>query len=271
VKRALLLVVCVGLGCGYRPDGIADTTTGLVGVPVAEGALAGDWAVVVELPLVVGAGVLGDKPATVRSHYVVRRAWTDGAYQDTWVRCLRDAAEVAGSRALVPNGSYAKLTPFSSVAHAAHDQGTFATDAVVETWGLHGLPDAATTELPTRENYQQAPQRDWLFDEDEDGHLGVTRISHGTVSGSMYLVERTVFTLTGTVLSEARVQGISAMQSNQSNRLEATSGWLLGEGAAKVDPSRVSWFDAARLQAGAGCAELAAAVEAGDVSITKPF
>jgi hypothetical protein len=271
VNRALVLVAWVGLGCGYHPQGIADTNTGLVGVPVPEGALAGDWAVVVELPLIVGAGVLGDKPATVRSHYAVHREWKDGAYQDTWLRCLRDAAEVAGSRALVPNGAYWKLAPLSSVAHVAHDQGTFTTDHVVETWGLHGMPDAETTELPTRANYQQAPQSDWIYDEDEDGHLGVTRVSHGTVTGTMYLVERTVFTLTGTVLSEARVQGLSAMLSNQSNRLESTSGWLLGEGAAQVDPSRVSWFDAAKLGSGAGCPDVAAAVDSGAVSITKPF
>lgn len=270
MPRLLLLTLAVS-ACGYTPKGVADTRTGLVGVPVAEGALAGDWATIAQFQTVVTAGVLGDKPGGFRSHFLVHREWKSGAYADTWVRCLRDAAEVAGTRTLVPNGTYAKLEPLFSGSHADHAQGTFETDDVIELWGVHNLPEPATSPLPTQANYMMSPQSEQVFDDDDDGNPAITELSHGTVSGTMYVVERTVFTLAGTVLSDKRVQGIVTMKGNNSNRLGATSGWLLGESAAKVDPSRVAWFDSAKLAANATCADVAAAVSAGDVSITQPF
>lgn len=268
MRVALLLLLLAG--CGYRP-GAVNTDTGLQGIAVAPGSLAGTWATMAEFDTIVPAGILGDTPGGWRLSLLVTRQWKSGAYLETLRRCGRDAFEVAGSKTTVAAATFPKLLPLSTTSHADHAQGSWSTEHVVELWGLQHLPDPEATPLPSQHDYQQAPQSDSLLDEDQDGDPAVTELSHGTVGGRMFEVERMVYTLEGTVTGPDRVQGLVKLLANQSNRLWATTGWLLGESVTRPDPGRVAWFDSARLKEGATCDDVAAAVAAGTVASSKPF
>jgi hypothetical protein len=142
---------------------------------------------------------------------------------------------------------------------------------VVELWGVHDMPEPETTSLPEQNDYQQTPQSDWVYDEDQDGAPAITEQSQGAVSGTMNVVERTVFSVKGFILSADRVQGLVDMKANGSNRLSATNSLLLGQTITRVDPSRVAWFDSARLTAPATCEDVASAVASHSVSTKQPF
>lgn len=263
---ALLLV-----GCGYHPKGAVDLNTGLQGIGVDEGSLAGTWVTVAEFDQIVPAGLLGDQPGGFISHFLVTRTWRSGSYTDTFRRCSRAPFEVGGSRTLVPTGTFDKLAPFAAPSSADHREGSWKSDDVIELWGLQNLPEPATSELPKHDDYKLSPWSEQVLDEDADGEPAVTQYSHGSVGGKMFVVERTVFALEGTIISPDRVQGLVQLRSNHSNRLESTSALLLGETVTRQDPARVSWFDSVRLKADATCDDVAAALADGTVSTSKPF
>ena len=267
MKRLALLALLTS-ACGYHPKGLLDMSTGLQGIGVDEGSLAGSWVTVVELDAIVPAGLLGDQPGGFRSHFLVTRTWSRGAYTDTFHRCSREPFEVGGSRTLVPADTFPKLAPFSAGAKADHRAGTWTGDDAIELWGLQNLPDPATSPLPNHDTYQQSDQ---VLDEDGDGEPGVTQFSHGSVGGKMFVVERTVFALDGTIITPDRVQGLAQLRSNHSCRLESTAALLLGETETRQDTGRLSWFDSVRLKDGASCDDVAAALADGTVANSKPF
>ncbi len=196
--KFLPLVALLCVGCGYHPKGALDVTTGLQGIGVDEGSLAGAWVTVAEFDAIVPAGLLGDQPGGFISHFLVTRTWSHGAYTDTFRRCSRAPFEVGGSRTLVPADTFPKLATFAAGSSADHREGTWKSEDAVELWGLQNLPDPATSDLPKRANYKQSPWSEQVLDEDSDGEAAVTQYSHGSVGGKMFVVERTVFALEGT-------------------------------------------------------------------------
>jgi hypothetical protein len=263
-------VLLVSSGCGPA-IGVRDEVTGLVGVPVSAGALAGTWGLAVDFETLVTAPVLGEQPARFQETYAVRRTFGEAGYADELVRCTRTSAAVAGTKMVVPQETFPKLGVERARPSVSHAEGLFAMPDVVELWGLAALPDPASTPLPTHANYAVAPQREWLLDEDGDGQPALTEQSQGSITGTVYAVVRVVWALDGTVLSTDRVQGLARLRANQVNRLEASSALLVGEAVTREDASRTSWFDAARLPDGAGCDEVAQAVSDGRLATKRPF
>ncbi|MBI3185903.1 MAG: hypothetical protein HYZ28_27525 [Myxococcales bacterium] len=259
--------------CGARP-GAVHSETGLQGIQVAEGSLAGSWAQVAEFATLVPVPLLGEREGGFRIQELVRASWDAGrkAYLEEVRRCARDSFEIAGWRSIVQPETVQRLALLSHLSEADPQKGLYTSHEVIELWGVRDLPDPAATPLPTKDDFQQEPQSGWLWDEDEDGKPGVTVLLRGSVAGQVYVCERTLFRLDGVVLSKDRVQGLVRMSRNESNTVDSTVGWLKGETVSKQNPEGLrSWFDRARLTEQATCADVTRAVADGRLASARPF
>jgi hypothetical protein len=205
----------------------------------------------------------------------VQRVWNakTKVYEDTFVRCTNKVLPVEGTDTIVRPETLAKMSPITHEVAVDHDLGVFLSGNVIDLWGVRDLPDPLTTALPTKDNFKQEPQSNWMWDEDEDGHPGVTIFMRGTLAADLYVVKRNVYVFDGTIVSDDRIQGLNVTSVSESNSVESTVGWIAGEGTAKSDPDPLkSWFDMVRLKDGATCADVAAAVAEGRLAVeARPF
>jgi hypothetical protein len=257
--------------CGHA--GAVSEETGLVGVSVSPGSLAGTWAQFVETHTLVPVPVLGNQPGGGQSTRLITRTWdaTSQTYTDTFTRCTNIIFPVQGVTTTVRDTTLSKIVPATYTATADHDKGSFSVVDAVDLWGAHNLPDPLTTDLPTKDNYMMSPQSDWVWDEDEDGHPGVTVFERGNLSADLYVIKRTIWTFDGTIIHPNRIQGLVKQTKGESNSLASTVSWATGSGSSQPDPSQLSWFDMTQLQDGAGCDAVAQALGDGNLSNVKPF
>lgn len=269
--RVLAALLCSACGLQY---GTYNSETGLQGVAVAPGSLAGTWGQVVEFDTIVTVPILGDREGGGRTTRLVTVTWnaTEQKYEETFRRCTNEVFTVENTRTIVLPDTLAKISPTSYQSAVDHPQGTYQSDAVIELWGVRDLPDPLNTELPTKENFKTPPQSDWMWDQDEDGKPGVTILMRGFLVADLYVCKRSVYAFDGTVVSKDRIQGLIHSSKAESNSVAATVDWLRGQGGAKSNPDPLrTWFDMTRLSDGAGCDELAQALADGKLSLTRPF
>ena len=271
----LLLALTTLLGaCGPKPIGEVSAATGLVGTPVAKGSLAGTWAQAVLFATIVPIPVLGDRNGGGRSTRLVTRVWNakEDRYDETFLRCTNQVFDVEGAKTVVLDETLAKIAPVLHTSHAAHSAGTYQSDTIVDLWGVRNLPDPIETPLPTPANYTVPPQSDQIWDEDEDGKPGVTIYMRGAISGKLYVVKRTVYSFDGTIVAPDRIAGLVTSTRAESNSVDSTVAWMKGTGASRPNPDPLeSWFEMVRLEPGATCESVAAAVESGKLSTSRPF
>jgi hypothetical protein len=269
---AAALLLCPG--CAPAP-GAFHADTGLTGIALRPGELAGTWAQAVTFATVVTVPVLGEQPGGGRSTRLVNRTWeaAAGEYQERFVRCTNEVFEVAGTQTLTREDVLQRIAPAHYRSAAREAEGFYQAPSIADVWGARNLPDPVQTPLPTKDDYQIPPGSERIWDEDEDGHPGVTIYLRGTLSADLYVVKRSVYTFDGTVVAPDRILGLARQEKNESNAIDSTVSWLKGESGAQPDPDpKKSWFEMVRLPLGAGCAEVAQAVAEGRLQVEeRPF
>ncbi len=279
MKRAcrtglILSVLSLSGACGPPGKGEVSAATGLVGLPVGKGSLAGTWAQTVLFSTIVAVPVLGDRDGGGRSTRLVTRRWlpAEERYEESFVRCTNQIFDVEGARTIVLPHTLAKIAPVVHSSQATHGAGGYQSDPVLELWGVRDLPEPFETPLPTPDNYTRPPQSDQMWDEDEDEHPGVTVHMRGTISGELYVVKRSVYTFDGTIVEADRIQGLVASTKAESNSVDSTVSWMKGTGASRPNEDPLeSWFEMIRLVPGASCEAVADAVASGRLSSARPF
>ncbi len=270
---SLTLLLAIGAGCGPKL-GELHSNTGLQGIAVREGALEGTWAQRTIFATMVTLPLVGQKESGGGSTRLVKRTWNEATrrYDEQFIRCSNDVVETEGTRTIIREETLAKILPAHYGGTAEHEAGAYLSDDLIDVWGVRDMPDMRTTPLPTSDNYADSPQRDWVWDEDEDGNPGVTVLMRGALSANLYVIKRNIYAFDGTVISEDRIQGLVRQQLSESNALESTVSWLEREGATDPHPDPLqSWFDMVKLPDGAGCNEVRAADADGRLSRTRPF
>jgi hypothetical protein len=268
----LTLLLFVVAACA-PPVGDTNAETGLVGVQVGRGTLAGKWAQYVETHTIVPVPVFGDKPGGGTSTRLITRTWDErtAQYSDTFIRCTNEVFPVMDQRTVISPETLQKIRP-ATYRSTADSGGRWQAVDAVDVWGVKDLPDALETPLPTKDNFTMEPQSDWLFDEDDDGRPGVTVFAKGLVEARLSVCKRTVWTLDGTIVGEGRIQGLVRLSKGESNVVDATISWLRTEGSVKPDPDALSsWFDMVKLAPEATCDDVQAALDAGKLVTTRPF
>ncbi|MEW5851886.1 MAG: hypothetical protein AB2A00_24060 [Myxococcota bacterium] len=275
MKQMLLVLGALSLTtCAQQSSPPPDAVTGLQGVATEAGSLAGTWGMVVELATILTLPVFGDRNAGSQNLWLVTRSWdaSAGVYRDSFVWCDLEVWEVEGNKLTVSPETLHKHPAVHFSSTVDHASGSMKAEHVLDIWGLRNLPDPYNTELPTRHNWEQSPQRDWIYDEDEDGKPATTGHTTGAAAGEVYQVVRGIYTFDATVIGPDRIQGLTTMEKYEQNVIDATNPLAEGESKVRQDPDpRNTWLDMARLREGATCDDAIQARADGRLSATRPF
>ena len=273
-------VLALACAAACAPEPFYDDTIGVPGVATEEGALAGSWAAHYRFTRTGYVPILAREVESVGDQvFLVERLWDEelGVYNDQWKSlCLDVSGETAGLSMRFDESTLNSVGLFDGVSNVEHDNGMYTSDGIVELWGLHNLPNLRTTPVPTPDNYQDSPQRDWVYDSDGDGEVGCTSHMSGLVNGEGYFIKRAITNYRGVIRSPDQVFGF-IIQTSAWATLESTvsfavnSGTIPSDDAKQHDDPRQSWFEHIRIADGAGCDEVKAAYNNKDLSTLRPF
>lgn len=256
--------------CGAARTGL----DGGAGISTTGHALEGTWGQRVVIASLVPVPFLGEQKSGGIATRLVHRTWDEGTgrFHERFERCSHEFLPLANAQTTVDPATLPKLAAVEYDATLDTDAGVYATEAIVDLWGVHGLPSPTETPLPTGSDYQSEPQASWLSDDDGDGHPGITLHVTGLFTGATYGCRRTVSTLQGQVVSPERVQGLVTVSALNANVVDSTVNALRGTSNGRQDPDPgLSWFDELRLADGATCDDVLAAASDGRLPATRPF
>lgn len=275
--RLLSLTALTGLGACPQP--YYDDDIGVAGVATDEGALAGRFAHRQRYIYVTYVPFLGQEVESGGDQYLlVERTWDAGEarYREAWSFCVDVNHEAAGLVTETLDAARDSVVFSETLAQVDHATGQFTVVDGLQLWALRNLPDPYQTAIPTPDDYQQSPQKDWIYDADGDGKLGCTARIHGVLEGEDYFVNRKVSGYHGVVTGPDRVLGLMEQRSSWSV-LESTVALAVHTGEIPSDQAKQhpdpkrSWFEQVRLPDSATCAEVRTARDDGTLSTTRPF
>jgi hypothetical protein len=275
VRSLLAAALVAAAACGAPPLPAYDTTIGVHAIPVAPGALAGTFALYLEVATIVTVPLPGvdPQPGGGDSWFLVTRTFdAKTGYHETHRLCGGRIWDVMGTKTTISDAAR-RMVPAEAVRSVAvSPAGDYALDGHLELWGLAGLPDPYNTDLPTdAAGFQQAPAKDWVVDMDGDGHPGMTAHVQGFASGDVYFVQRRRINLEGVTRGADRVFGLDFADARKVT-IGATSSLLAQPTPVAADPNpQRSWFDETRLPAGATCDEVSKVVADGVIGKVRPF
>ena len=263
------------LACSGPPP-VFDDALGIEAIPIAPGEAAGTFALKVVNTTLVKVPVLGDYAGGGTNYRLVTRTYDEAAdvYRQQSILCGGFNVEVAGVTTSVPEATYRAVALSTAEIVEITAEGAYAQRDHVQLWGLKDLPDPFTTPLPAnKDEAQQAPHRDRIFDMDGDGNDGITSIVSGAVEGDVYVIQRKTVTTSGIVLGPDRMLGLS-VNTNELVQLGNTNVLLdrqsEGSASAHPDPKR-SWFEEVRVADDFDCDDVMGAEDAGLLSVRRPF
>lgn len=257
----------------WAPQYSADI--GVDGVVLEPAQLEGRWLVQKEFGTVVYLPIVGRRNAGARSGQVADIVYVEqaGHYRVTLHWCWNDVYEVEGTQTRFDDATMQSLRDQEVTFDVDHARGEFTSSTVVDLWGLQNLPDPQNTPLPTKDNHQSPPQSDWVLDEDQDGHPGVTAHVSGVFDGDVYVIDRTVHGMTGVARTQHELLGLLPVSKIQENLLGGTMD-VPGDGSTRQEPDpdpKVSWFQMVRTLDTATCDDAQAARADGRFATRRPF
>lgn len=256
----LCLVVAAASSC---VEPVYDDRIGVAGVPTEEGALAGSFGLVSTCADLANVPLLGEQVGGGMTFTLVERSWDGAAYQQQNTVCRVDNFEVAGLASAIRPVTARSIPPFPVTLAVDHAVGAASTERFFEMWAVRDLaPDDA---MPT------SPDDARFYDMDDDGNPGATVTTSGIVNGELYFAQRKGLTLEGVVRGPDESLGL-IQHKKEATVIAATDELLLSqtERAQHPDPL-LSWWHELRLQDGADCDDLEAAVDDGSVPVLRPF
>jgi hypothetical protein len=276
VSRAAILIAFSSLLGACGPEPVYDDRIDVQAVPTERGALAGTFALQTISNAMVDVPLLGEKEGISLNFRLVTRTWDDaeGFYLQRSLLCGGQHDEVAGIQSTVPESTY-RAVPESKTERidGDHAEGTYVATGHVQLWAIRDLPDPHETPLPeTLEESETEPHKSRIYDMDGDGHPGYTDYATGLVTGEVYGIKRKWVDLDGVTLGPDHIVGLAenryeGLQLGNNNEL------LDGKGSSQKphpDPKE-NWFEEVRIDEGADCDDVIAAVEDGTLSRLRPF
>ncbi len=277
--RILLALLALSLLSACPPEPFYDDDIGVPGVATDEGALAGSWAQRQRYIYVTFIPLIGSEVESGGDQYfLIERSWDAEArqYDESWTFCIDDNMEAAGLYMETPEATLNSVVFEDTVPEVDHGTGEVKIADALELWALRNMPDPYHTAIPTPDNYQDAPMRDWIYDADGDGNIGCTMNLRGALEGEDYYINRKVTGYRGVVASEDQIVGLLNQRSSWSV-LESTLAVAVhtgeipsDDGKQHPDPKR-SWYQQVRLPEGSTCADVKQAREDETLSKLRPF
>ena len=172
-----------------------------------------------------------------------------------WVEttCGMESTEVFDTQTLYPDAFVASMAPETRQGTLSSTQvgATFAAGPYATLVGVV-LDDPLTDPIPTSADDPA------VVDQDQDGFPGVTVhiVQDLLGEGDVYVAQRTITSLEGSVVSPSRVEGLLDAVSEQSI-LDASAWWLsLPTNSRPDDDPSHSWFVYEEVEAGSTCVEV---------------
>jgi len=272
-SRLLALGLLLGpLACGPEPH--YDDAIGLTGVAVAPGALAGTFALKLELITETELPLIGNTIGGGATFVLVERQFDDaaGAYTQTHQLC---GGFLKGdvSTSYIPDESWQKVPPTTPPVVETRDaDGFVSVKGHLELWGLAGLDNPYTDPIPNDDvEAATEPHKSHIVDMDEDGNPGVTVAVEGIVNGDFFFIQRKVTDLEGVVLSEDRLVGLHQNDFKQTIIGAANAPVQQGYPTFQHADPKQTWFEEIRLPDGSGCDAVLDAAESEALSKFRPF
>lgn len=243
--------------------------------PIAEGGLAGTFALRVEVSHLVKLPLLPDRVNEGINILLVQREHVRGEeYRQTARMCSVRNGSVLGSGVQVRDQALRNLPLTHDTVRVEAATGRYSSRGHVQIWGIKPVPEAYTAPFPTSlEASKLPPYSDWVIDMDEDGQLGVSMQATGLASGELQGIQRKAFRLEGMVLTADRILGLASME-KEALVLSSTSRVIRAGRYTKGESSgdkALSFFEEIRLADGAGCEAVRALVAAGGFLQDSPF
>lgn len=272
----ILVSLCLPLlaGCPPPAEPFYDDEIGLEGTPVDPGALAGTFALKMQVTTQTELPVIGLVTGGGDTYMLVTRTY------DPATTAYKQSNQVCGglirsetSESTLPAESWQSVTEQTPRTVTIRDaDGFFEIDHHLELWGLANLDDPYTTALPADHlEAQEAPHADHIVDMDDDGNPGMTITVDGLVSGDFYFVQRKISDLHGVLQGPDRAVGLHVSTFEQT---------ILGASDAPVqqgypqrqhpDPMQ-SWFEELRVDDDSTCDTVLTMVEDETLSRFRPF
>jgi hypothetical protein len=254
---------------------LALESKGLGAEPVAEGALAGTFALSVEISHLVKLPLLPDRVNEGVNVLLVQREHVGAdEYRQTARMCRVRNGSVMGSGVQVRDKAVRNLPLTHDTVRVESETGRYSSRGHIQIWGIKPVAEAYTAPFPTSlEASKLPPYSDWIIDMDEDGLLGVSMQATGLASGELQGIQRKEFRLEGTVVDVNRVLGLASMKKealvlSSTSRVIPAGRYTKGESSGD---KTLSFFEEIRLADGAGCEAVRALFESGGFLQASPF
>jgi len=262
IMRVVLACLPASLWCACSAP-VYDDTIGLEGVPVAEGALAGTFALKSQA-LDQADTVLGKvDTGGITFSLVVRTHREGGFYDEAIAVCDVQNFETAGLTTVNTAATVDSIPDQTATLEVDHATGAFLRHTYREYWAIRDLSDDEP--LPTD---KESPV---FYDMDADDHPGTTVTTSGLIDGEVYVAQRKTIDQEGLVRGEDESLGLSRVK-KEGTVLGASNDFLLNEAPRVPHPDpKASWFFELRLDDGAGCDAVVAAKENEDLPSRRPF
>jgi hypothetical protein len=256
------LVATMGCAEPYYDDAL-----GLDGVAVAPGSLAGTFGLQSTAVDQADVPVFGKIDTGGITASLVLRSWRgddeEGTYDEVVEVCGVENFETAGLLTVIPPTTIHPIPTANAVLHVDHATGSHVRDTYREYWAVRGLPDDEP--LPADKG------SDVYWDMDDDGKPGTTVLASGLADGEIYVAQRKTIDQAGVIRSEDEAVGLSRVK-KEGVVLDATSDLLKTESERTPHPDpRQSWFIEMRLPDDAGCDDVLAAQQRGDLPRRSPL
>ena len=273
VLSAAFSGVCLG---GCAPPPVFDDDIGVEAIPIAPGEAAGTFALKT-LNTTLVKTPFGDEAGGGTNYRLVKRIYNveEEVYEQTSTLCGGFNVAVLGVTTDLPESTYRAVPPSTAERVTIDDAGVYNQTDHLQLWGLRDLPDPFETPLPAdKDEAQQEPHSDRIYDMDDDDNDGVTSIVTGAVTGEVYVVQRKTVTTSGVILGPDRAIGL-AINTNELVQLGNSNPVIFdrqseGSSGPHPDPKR-SWFEEVRIDDDSDCDFVMQAEAEGILSVLAPF
>jgi len=237
-----------GADAGSQPDAAAAAGLDLTGV----------WAARVVNSQCFNGGLAGRDTVQITTLFRVELAQNGLVVSTMTTPCSVDLTPFGGNQTTYPAAAITAIMTPGQTSHLSEARigATYTPDERVSLLGWRAAQgqDPKTAMVPEDENDAR------LVDADNDTHPGVTLTVSGRLSGDIYIANRNIVNITGTVISADRIQGRS--NTVQIQHIVASSNRLLGlssiDATPNPDPASSS-YDLIRIPAGPDtCAQIIA-------------
>ncbi len=238
----------------------ADSTESEIVRDYSNGLLAGTWALRLETWSESNVGIGGWRLGGSEFYYLVERNWSDieNKYTQSTKMCGGELYKTDD----IDWDTYLDQSTYDTVPTLNLEQVEFVDDRLrvrdfVELWGIT-LDDPLNGTFPSSQSAAQS--HPGVYDQENDGHWGVTNYSRGAPwpyqSLDSYYIQRRILAWESSSISLDRIDGVITLNDNIIKILEV-------DGAPDTDPERRASsvpqvFNEIRLSRGANCSDVLA-------------